>query len=162
MIFDRFSIPKSIKNQSKVEQQIIQTATTTKNEKTLKNVELFAVLATSAIPCWSKKSITIVQHPSKNTSQMTTPSWTDFGANLAPFWGGSGGQVGAKSIPKSKQKLIEIKMKFALHFWSVLGPNLAPKWADIGGKLGPQTTPKFIPKPHRKRWLSKSDATWFE
>ena len=47
---------------------------------------------------------------------MNTPSWTDFGANLAPFWGGSGGQVGAKSIPKSNQKLIEIKMKFAMHF----------------------------------------------
>ena len=69
---------------------------------------------------------------------MNTPSWTDLGANLAPFWGGSGGQVGAKSMPKSNQKLIEIKIKFAMHFCSVLGPNLAPKWADLGASWDPK------------------------
>ena len=36
------------------------------------------------------------QHRSEKSSQINTPTWLDFGANLAPFWEGFGVQDGAK------------------------------------------------------------------
>ena len=47
----------------------------------------------------------MIQHPSKNNSQINAPILIDFRTNLALFWEGFGGQDGAKMAPKSRKKL---------------------------------------------------------
>ena len=92
LIFDRFSTPKSIKHPSKINPKAQQR----KYQKSIKNVELSAILATSAMPCWIQKSI-------KNGPQKHFKSRLHFWSNLAPNWP----QVGTPNRPKIDQKIIE-------------------------------------------------------
>ena len=75
--------------------------------------------------------------------------WIDLGANLAPFWRGFGGQVGAKLAPKSIQEAIKKSIKCCIHFISIFhrfwcptcpqtspyGSILAPNWVPRGRNL---------------------------
>ena len=82
------------------------------------------------------------------------PTWLHFGG----FWGPSWGNIHSQIEPKTDRNQDEICNAFLIG----LGTQLASKMGRFGRQLGPQTTPKFIPKRHRKRWLSKSDASRLE
>ena len=108
------------------------------------------------------------QHPSENSSQINTPTWIDFGANLAPFWEGLGAkmkprwhQIAPKIDPKINRKNDHFLDCPKIDFWSILVANwppiretnltiwehfsvLVPSWAQEPPKR-PLGTPKTPP-----------------
>ena len=103
--FDRFLLDFRPQNRPKIDQQIIPTT----QQPKLKNIKkqlLFArflLLRPGHVVVKSQRRLS--QHPSKNSSQINTPTCIDFGADLAPFWKGVGGQDGAKLAPnRSKNR----------------------------------------------------------
>ena len=109
-IFDPKIDQKSIKKRSTNHPN----NTSTKNQKTIKNVELSTILATSAMPCWVNKSIkngpTYIKKHLSNQHPNLDRFWRQLGSILGRFWEPKWGQVGTKllqnSISKSIKKLI--------------------------------------------------------
>ena len=60
-------------------------------------------------------------------TSVLTPSWTDFGANLAPTWPPKSTQTRSKSHPKSIQNRILFLIPFWTDFWWILAPTWTPK-----------------------------------
>ena len=111
------------------------------------------------------------QHPSKNSSQINTPTWIDFGPNLAPFWDGFGSQDRAKLAPnrcKNRSSKRSTKMitswiapkSIFNRFWAPNGPKMGVtnvyildtlgSWGSLGPKMGqngPKTPPRRPPAP---------------
>ena len=113
-----------------------------------------------------QKTIKNIKHPSKNTSQINTPTCIDFGANLAPCWEGFRGQDGAKLAPNRSKNRFPNPSKNWSHFGSLLerilndfglqlGPNLAPKTASwIGFAVGFAVQDRFLTAlmPNKPSW----------
>ena len=76
----------------------------------------------------------MIQHPSKNNSQINAPILIDFRTNLAPFWEGFGGQDGVKLAPNRSQNRSSNQSKK----WSPFGWLLGPIFIDFGPQDGPQ------------------------
>ena len=91
------------KNRSKINQKSINKSSQQHNNQKLKNIKktigFLMFLATSAMYVVVKNQYEWCQHPSKNSSQINTPTCIDFGANLVPFWDGFGSHDGAKLAP---------------------------------------------------------------
>ena len=89
--------------------------------------------AISAISCDVRKSIKMVPTSiRKQLSNQHTPTWIDFGANLAPFWEGFGGQDGAKMAPNRSKNRSKNQSKK----WSPFGSHLDRFLIDFGLQLG--------------------------
>ena len=109
------------------------------------------------------------QEPSKNTSQINTPTCIDFGTNLAPFWEGFGSQVGAKleqngskSRSQKQSKNHHLLDRSWERFFEILGPNMPPKRGPqkliFGGflPLGAILEPRWPQDPPRPL----QEASW--
>ena len=106
-------------------------------------------------------------------TSLLTPSWTDFGANLAPTWPPKSVQEGSKSLQKCIQICILVLIPFSIDFWWILAPTWSskplqnpsqnrpkiaedsalggdqggfwrPSWTDFGGQVGAKLAPKSV------------------
>ena len=133
----------------------MQTAQQQKMKKTIKNVELFAILATSAIPCWGKKSITncptsIKKHLSNQHSKLDR-FWSQLGSILGGFWGPSWGKIHSQIEPKTDRNQDEICNAFLI----ALGTQLGSKMDPIREPIGPPNHTKIHPKTTSKKMAIK-------
>ena len=74
----------------------------------------------------------MIQHPSKNNSQINAPILINFSANLALFWEGLGSQVGAKMVPNRSKN----RSKHRSKKWSPFGSSQDRFLNDFGPQLG--------------------------
>ena len=144
-------------------------------------MELSTILATSAMPCWGKKSIKI--HPKSITKQLSNQHpnlhrfWSQLGFIFGGVWGPRWDQIASKIDLQIHQKIDHISDRSWDRFWLILGPNLEPKTAQdppswsqdapktlqIGAKIGPkpitfnQHDPKYPQsRPRTPPWTSFS------
>ena len=143
-IFHRFSTPKSIKNLSKINPKINPKAQEPKYQKSIKNLELSTILATSAMPCWGKKSIKI--NPKSITKQLSNQHpnlhrfWSQLGSILGgfgePTWSQNRCKIDPKSCANKDCKTGRHRELLNVKIWSLLASNLAPKTAGFRSKWG--------------------------
>ena len=114
-IFNRFLIDFGPQNQQKINQKSFQKSTQQPNSQNSKKYKkepkgfLYFLLLRQCFVVYKMQQKT-VPHSSKNTSQSNTPTWIDFGANLAPLWGRwepRWGQIRTKSLQNSIFKSIK-------------------------------------------------------
>ena len=74
----------------------------------------------------------MIQHPSKNNSQINAPILIDFRTNLALYWEGLGGQDGAKMAPNRFKNRSQNRSKK----WSTFGSPQDRFLIDFGLQLG--------------------------
>ena len=93
--------PKSTKNRSKIDPQIIPTTQQPKSQKCQKHTCFCMVFATSAILCWGQKSTKIhqksIQKRLSNPCSKLGRFKSQLGCILGGFWAPRWGQVGTKS-----------------------------------------------------------------
>ena len=119
--FDRFSTPKSIKNPSQINQQIIPTAQQPTIQPCQNSLSFCVLLATSAISCYvemfDKNGSNILPKTAlKSTPQLGSilePTWLHFGR----VWGAKLGPSRTKSLQKSSQKVIKKNAHFLDRSW---------------------------------------------
>ena len=102
------------------------------------------VFATSAMPCWGKKSTKMVPRAFPKQLSNQHPNlhrfWSQLASILGGFWEPSWGQVGTKSLQKSIQKMI----KKMITFWMALGSDFWRFWLPLGGSRGdPRMDPRM-------------------
>ena len=105
----------------------------------------------------------MIQHPSKNNSQINAPILIDFRANLALFWEGFGGQDGAKMAPNRFKNRSQNRSKkwstfgspqdrFLNDFGPQFGGSRGVRWVSVGRLFGllkqswSQDEPKSSPR----------------
>ena len=110
----------------------------------------------------------MIQHPSKNNSQINAPILIDFRANLALFWEGFGSQVGAKMVPNRSKNRSKHRSKkwspfgssqdrFSSDFGPQLGGSRGVRWGSVGRLFGllklswSQDEPKSPPRSPKTR-----------
>ena len=131
MNFDRFPNPKSTKNLSKINQQIIPATQQPQIQKCLKKIRFCILLATSAISCYVENLIKMLptsfqkqlsnQHPNLNRF------WSQLGTNLGGFWGPRWSQDGTKSLQQSIFKTIKKMITFWIASRSIFDRSWEPK-----------------------------------
>ena len=169
LIFDPFLIDVwsicgrlSIKNQTQINQQIVSTTQTTENPK-MWNSMCFCILLLLR-PCHviAKNQEQMSEDPFKNSSQINTPTWIDFGSNLVPFWEGFGMQNSHRLAPNRSKIDLHIDQTNMKHVaslsGSIFGPQMAPKrgaqksccgfFEPLGAILGPRW-PQVPPRPSK-------------
>ena len=80
-------------------------------------------------------------------TSLFTPSWTDFGANLAPSWPPKSVQEG----PKSHPKCIQICILSLIPFWTDFLWILAPIWRPKPPKIHPKINPKAFQQLNNRK-----------
>ena len=135
------------------------------------------VFATSAMPCWGKKSTKI--DPKSITKQLSNQHpnlhrfWSQFGSIFGGVWGPRWDQIASKIDLKIHQKIDHISDRSWDRFWLILGPNLEPKtaqdpilkasWSHLGAKKWKNPTkmgPKLITfNHHEPKYLQSHPRT---
>ena len=94
--------------------------------------------ATSAMPCWCKKSTNMVPRALQKQLSNQHPNlhrfWNQLGSILGGFWEPSWNQVGTKSLQKSIQKI----SKKIITFWISFGPIFGGFWPPTSTSKGVQ------------------------
>ena len=88
------------------------------------------------------------------STSVLTPSWTDFGANLAPTWLPKSVQEGSKSLQKCIQICILVLILFLIDFSWILvdfgsqnAPKMEPSWVPRAMKTATSENTKIIKRP---------------
>ena len=93
-----------------------------------------------ASPCGLLASSKIYHFFDCFLTSLFTPSWTDFGANLAPFWHPKSVQDGPKSHPKFSLICILSLIPLWTDFLWILAPIWKPKPTKIHPKINPKAS----------------------
>ena len=114
------------------------------------------VFATSAMPCWGKKSKKnmprfMQKHPSNRH-----PNLHRFGNQLASILGGFGepswDQIGTNRSPNRSKNYSKKISQIIIPTWIDLGTNLAPFWEGLGSQVGAKLAPNRFKSRSKKRY----------